>query len=302
MIPFVRNRLITLPKRWLQIMGLLSLTRVYNIALIAAVQCVSVVFFFGDRIGDYDNLTDIKFWVLVLCTWICVGAGYIINYFYDKEKDCFNSPFKSLLNESIPQAFTLRMYIVMNIVAVIVSVYVSPRSALFFSGYIFMIWLYCHKIKKFPLLSNLFMAALGIIPLFAVMIYKRCLDAYEMLPHGIFIYMILLLLSLLGDMKNIKGDAAVGGRTVPTSWGESRARIVLVWGFLASSLVSGGVYMCERGSFFAFYYVVMCVFFITSCVIVWRNCSAETCRMLHRVLKVLVLVGLCCVPMRNVFF
>ena len=79
MIPFVRNRLITLPKRWLQIMGLLSLTRVYNIALIAAVQCVSVVFFFGDRIGDYDNLTDIKFWVLVLCTWICVGAGYIIN-------------------------------------------------------------------------------------------------------------------------------------------------------------------------------------------------------------------------------
>lgn len=288
---------IILPKRLVQIMGLLSLTRVYNIALIAVVQCVSVVFFWGR--GDYGNLLDVKFWVLVLCSWVCVGAGYIINFFYDKEKDRFNSPLKSLLNESIPQSFTLKMYIVMNVLSVLASVYVSYRSALFFSVYIFMIWLYCHKVKKYPLFSNFFMAALGIIPLCVVMIYKRGFDLCMILPHGIFIYMILLLLSLLGDMKNVKGDAVMGARTVPILWGEKRARWVVVCVLLFSSMVSILVYMYERGSVFAFYYVVMSVFFIVSSLLLYRAASLDVCRVLHRLLKVLVLLGIMCIPMRE---
>ena len=288
---------IILPRRLVQIMGLLSLTRVYNIALIAAVQCVSVVFFWGE--GDYGNLLDVKFWVLVLCSWVCVGAGYIINFFYDKEKDRFNSPFKSLLNDSVPQSFTLKMYVVMNLLAVLASIYVSYRSALFFSAYIFMIWLYCHKVKKYPLLSNFFMAALGIIPLFAVMIYKRGFDLYMIIPHGLFIYMILLLLSLLGDMKNVKGDAVIGARTVPVLWGEKRARHLAVCVMLISSVVSGVVYVYEKGSVFALYYMLMCVFFIVSSVVVSYSSRQETCRVLHRLLKVLVLLGLLCIPMRE---
>ncbi|MBR4402600.1 MAG: hypothetical protein IKT29_03620, partial [Flavobacteriales bacterium] len=63
--------------------------------------------------------------------------------------------------------------------------------------------------------------------------------------------------------------------------------------------VSGVVYVYEKGSVFALYYVLMSVFFIVSSVLVYRATSLDVYRVLHRLLKVLVLLGLLCIPMRE---
>ena len=174
-----------------KIVSLLSLTRVYNIALIAAAQYLSCIFFFTSRPPDFSVLTDPHFFVLVVCTWMTIAAGYIINFFYDKNKDLVNSPVKSRIDGFVSQATTLKLYLTLNALAVAASLYVSLRSGVFFAGFAFLLWFYSHKLKKIPLLSNLSLAAVAIVPLFAVFFYRKIVDIQVVVSHGLFLFFLL---------------------------------------------------------------------------------------------------------------
>ena len=50
---------------------------------------------------------------------------------------------------------------------------VSWRAALFFAVYIFLIWLYSHKLKKQPLTGMFSGAILALLPFFAVFVYYK---------------------------------------------------------------------------------------------------------------------------------
>ena len=171
-----------------KIVSLLSLTRVYNIALIAAAQYLSCIFFFTSRPPDFSVLTDPHFFVLVVCTWMTIAAGYIINFFYDKNKDLVNSPVKSRIDGFVSQATTLKLYLTLNALAVASSLYVSLRSGVFFAGFAFLLWFYSHKLKKIPLVSNLSLASVAIIPLFAVFFYRKIVDIQVVVSHGLFLF------------------------------------------------------------------------------------------------------------------
>jgi len=79
-----------------------------------------------------------------------IASGYIINNFYDAEKDLINKPRKSMLDRLVSQRFKLTSYFVLNFFAVFAASYVSFRAVFFFSAYIFGIWFYSHKLKKMP--------------------------------------------------------------------------------------------------------------------------------------------------------
>ena len=206
-----------------KIVSLLSLTRVYNIALIAAAQYLSCIFFFTSRPPDFSVLTDPHFFVLVVCTWMTIAAGYIINFFYDKNKDLVNSPVKSRIDGFVSQATTLKLYLTLNALAVAASLYVSLRSGVFFAGFAFLLWFYSHKLKKIPLVSNLSLAAVAIVPLFAVFFYRKIVDIQVVVSHGLFLFFLLVAMSLLNDLNNRRGDAVFGYRTLPVVWGERAA-------------------------------------------------------------------------------
>ena len=84
-----------------------------------------------------------------------IASGYIINNFYDSEKDLINRPQKSKLDRLVSQNTKLSFYFVLNFLAVVMASYVSFRAVIFFSVYIFAIWFYSHKLKKMPFIGNL---------------------------------------------------------------------------------------------------------------------------------------------------
>lgn len=283
-----------------KIVSLLSLTRVYNIALIAAAQYLSCIFFFTSRPPDFSVLTDPHFFVLVVCTWMTIAAGYIINFFYDKNKDLVNSPVKSRIDGFVSQATTLKLYLTLNALAVAASLYVSLRSGVFFAGFAFLLWFYSHKLKKIPLVSNLSLAAVAIVPLFAVFFYRKIVDIQVVVSHGLFLFFLLVAMSLLNDLNNRRGDAVFGYRTLPVVWGERAAASAAAAVLAAAAACTAVVLVFERGNAFFLYFLVAGAGLLCGTVALLVLPADRTFRTILVGIKLLILVGLLCIPLRVV--
>jgi len=137
-------------------LSLLSVVRGYNIAIIVLAQYLAAIFIFSPEKSLGDVIFNLDLYFLILATICVIASGYIINNFYDSKKDLINKPIKSKIDSIVGQKIKLRIYFFLNFVGVVFGFLVSWRAALFFSIYIFLIWLYSHKLKKYPLTGLLF--------------------------------------------------------------------------------------------------------------------------------------------------
>ena len=283
-----------------KIVSLLSLTRVYIIALIAAAQYLSCIFIFTSRPPDFSVLTDPHFFVLVGCTWMTIAAGYIINFFYDKNKDLVNSPVKSRIDGYVSHATTLKLYLTLNALAVVASLYVSLRSGVFFAGFAFLLWFYSHKLKKIPFVSNLSLAAVAIVPLFAVFFYQKIVDIQVVVSHGLFLFFLLVAMSMLNDLSNRRGDAVFGYPTLPVVWGARAAARAAGAVLAAAAACTAAVLVFEWGNAFFLYFLVAGAGLLcgTVALLVWP--ADRAFRTILVGIKLLILVGLLCIPLRVV--
>src|SRR5699024_8070251 len=112
-------------------------------------------------------LFDTQLLWIVLASALSIASGYIINNFYDADKDLINRPQKTLLDNYVSQQTKLSVYFLLNFVAIILASAVNFRAVAFFSVYIFFLWLYSHKLKKLPLIGNITASILAIVPFFA---------------------------------------------------------------------------------------------------------------------------------------
>ena len=132
-----------------------SVVRGYNILVIVMAQYLTAIYILAYDKPLKSVVFDINLLMLVLASAAAIAGGYIINNFYDSEKDQINRPLKSKLDRLVSQNTKLSLYFVLNFLAVILASYVSFKPVLFFSAYIFAIWLYSHKLKKLPFIGNI---------------------------------------------------------------------------------------------------------------------------------------------------
>ena len=152
----------------LKLLSLFSVVRGYNILVIVIAQYLTSIFILAPNLRLREVLFDIKLFFLVLAGVFTIAGGYIINSFYDSEKDLINRPKKTMLDRLVSQNTKLSFYFILNFLAVIAASYVSFRAVVFYALYIFGIWIYSHKLKKIPFLGNVVAATLAITPFFAV--------------------------------------------------------------------------------------------------------------------------------------
>ena len=157
----------------LKFLSLFSVVRGYNILIIVIAQYLASIFILSPDLPIRAIIFDVNLFLIVLSTALVIAGGYIINSFYDSEKDMINRPQKTRLDHMVSQKKILTLYFVLNLLSVVVASYVSFFAVLFFSGYIFGIWFYSHKMKKILFLGNLTSASLALTPFFAVFIYYR---------------------------------------------------------------------------------------------------------------------------------
>ena len=280
-----KNRLLLL-----KCVSLFSIIRGYNILVIALAQYLASIYIIAPDLPLREVLLDLNLFIIVLASALVIAGGYIINSFYDSEKDLINKPRKSMLDRLVSQRTKLSAYFVLNFASVILASYVSFRAVIFFSAYIFGIWFYSHKLKRIPLLGNLVSATLAITPFFAVFVYYKNFETV-IFVHAIYLFLLIFVRELIKDMESMAGDLAQNYRTIPLLYGTKMSKslasiLVLLTLLPALSLI----YYFDVGYMYL-YFIGSIVLLIAFLFLLWKANSKKDYVWLHNILKFIIVVG-----------
>jgi 4-hydroxybenzoate polyprenyltransferase len=276
-----------------------SVVRGYNILVIVLAQYLTSVYILAYDKTLKDILFDLNLLMLVLASAFTIAAGYIINNFYDSEKDLINRPNKSQLDRLISQNTKLSFYFVLNFSAVVMASYVSFGAVLFFVFYIFGIWFYSHKLKRLPFIGNLTSAILTILPFFAIFLYYKNFESV-IFVHAVFLFLIVSMRELTKDLENLKGDLLLNYKTIPIVYGEKVSKIMLT---ILVSLTIVPVYLLltnyDVGHMYLFFYLslILLLFFL---LLLWKSKTKVHYLILHNILKFIIVAGVFCIVLINV--
>lgn len=294
----------------LKIVSLFSVVRGYNIPIIILAQYLSAIFILAPEKGALSILLDFNLFILVFASSLTIASGYIINNFYDSQKDLINRPNKSMLDRLVSQKTKLSVYFTLNFIASLMALFVSWRAFLFFSAYIFLIWFYSHKIKKYAIIGNLTAALLAVIPFFAILLYfynQISFDEIEnhkshfavIFAHATFLFLLLLVREMIKDLENLKGDLANNYKTIPILYGEiisKKAITVLTILTVVPVYILIEIYDVGYMDIYFYACLIVLIFFL---LYLWKSNSKEQFLWLHNVLKLLIVAGVFCIVLIN---
>ena len=115
----------------LKTLALFSVVRWWNIVLLIAAQYLTAIFVLNDPAHFLNTISDLLLHFLVLSTGLVVASGFIINNFYDKEKDLVNRPNQTAFELLLGQPTALNLYLLFNLLALVISAGISFRAVLF---------------------------------------------------------------------------------------------------------------------------------------------------------------------------
>ncbi|RZJ36398.1 MAG: ubiquinone biosynthesis protein UbiA [Flavobacterium sp.] len=291
--------------RLMKVISLFSVVRGYNVAVIILAQYLSAIFILAPHdLRTLQIILDPNLFVLVLASGLAIASGYIINNFYDSRKDLINRPNKSMLDRLVSQKTKLQVYFTLNFIVALMGFFISWRVVLFFSCYIFLIWFYSHKLKKYPIIGNLTASLLAILPFFAILLYyvkKGALHQFDdmqieiIFAHAFFLYLLILIREMVKDLENMAGDFANGYKTIPVVHGEKTSkRLISVLTALTVIPAYLLIDIYHVGYMDIYFYVclIALLFFIMR---LWTAAEKAEFLKLHNLLKLLIVAGVFCI-------
>ena len=282
----------------LKLFSMFVVVRGFNLAMIVVAQYVTAIFIMAPNQSISEVLLDRTLFALILASVAAIASGYIINNFYDSEKDSINRPHQVSVEKMVSQNTKLILYFILNISVTIAASYVSFRAVLFFSLYIFAIWFYSHKIKKRPVVGNLTSAILTITPFFAIFLYYKNFSSL-IFVFGFYLFLVLSMRELIKDLQNLKGDLLQNYKTIPVVYGEKYAKlmiIVLVVCNVSVTIFLLKSYALERMDYF-FYTSISLLFVVL--LLLPKAQSRQQYSRIHILLKLLVLLGVFSIVLLN---
>ena len=282
----------------LKFLSLFSVVRGYNIPVVVLAQYLSSIFILAPEKRALDVILDWRLFILVFASSLTIASGYIINNFYDSEKDLINRPNKTMLDRLVSQQTKLQVYFVLNFLATALALIISFRAAMFFATYIFLIWFYSHKLKKYPIVGNLTASLLAVLPFFGILLYFK--NFYHVIfAHAMFLFLLIFIREMIKDLENIKGDIANNYQTIPVRFGEKISKRMIT--ILTVSTIIPVYILIEKydvGYMDIYFYIslIILIFFLLK---LWKSQTHPEYVQLHIVLKILIVAGVFCIVLIN---
>ena len=273
-----------------KLFSLFSVVRGYVIAVIFVAQILSAIFVFAPNKTLYQVLFDYRLWALLLATSAVVAAGYIINHFYDRGKDAINRPLKTRIDTFISQSFKLKTYFFLNFVGFFLGLIVSWKAALFFAGYIFLIWFYSHKLKRYPLVGLLGGAVLSILPFFVLFAYYKNFTDIVFI-HASFLFFLLIIKDLIKDLENLKGDMLFNYQTIVIKYGEYFTKLLITLVIILSIIPIIFVLKYPEIGLMRYYFVFALFGLSFVAILIWFSYSKKRYVFLHNIMRLIILAG-----------
>jgi 4-hydroxybenzoate polyprenyltransferase len=273
--------------------------RGYNILIIVIAQYLAARYILAPDEGFMEILLDKHLFALIIASAVAIAGGYIINNFYDAEKDLINRPKKSMLDRLVSQRTKLTVYFILNFISAGIASLVSFKAFIFFSAYIFGIWFYSHKMKKIPLIGNITSALLAITPFFAIFIYYG--NLYSVIfVHATFLFLLILIREFIKDLENIKGDLAQDYNTIPVMYGEKMSKgLITFCAFIAVSVTIFLITQYDTG-YMRFYFYGSILLLVITLLILYKSNTKSQYLLLHNILKFIIVSGVFSIPLLNI--
>jgi len=258
------------------------------------------------------SLNDLHFALLTLST-ICIAiAGYIINDIQDIKADIINKPEKLFVDRKIVRSTARYLYIGFNAVGLSLGMYLSyyiGHTSYFFIYVLtaFLLYQYAKYFKVKFLLGNIVISLIILLSIILVMVFdlmpvtsnynlnSQMMVLKILIAFGIFGFIFTFLREVVKDMEDIKGDQAIGARTVPIVLGLRKTKWVLisVSSLLLASLLYLAYFLFEQKLYLSIYLIVTVglplIFFMVKIV------KAEAKKEFHQMsalLKIIMFTGI----------
>lgn len=276
-----------------KLFSLLSVVRGYNIFVLVVAQYLASIFIFSPETSLRVILLDLHLHFIVFATICVVAAGYIINNFYDVKIDKINRPLKTGFDNYIRQSTRLRLYFFLNFLGFLFGFLVSWKAALFFAVYIFGIWFYSHKLKKYPFLGLFSATVLTILPFFAIFVYYSNFSKI-IFVHAIFLFLVIMVRELIKDLQNMKGALVNDYQTFSVVYGENKTKQVSIFLLICTFFPIVILFSYPAINYMRYYFYFAFIMLLFVAFYLWKSTTKEEYRLLHNILKLLLLIGVFC--------
>ena len=273
-----------------KLLSLVSVIRGYNILVLVLAQYLAAIFVFSPTKSLRAIVFDSDLLYIVLASICVVASGYIINNFYDAKVDRINRPLKTGLDNYVKQSTKLKLYFTLNFLGFIFGYLISVRAALFFAIYIFAIWFYSHKLKKYPFTGLVSATVLTILPFFAVFVYFQNFSKI-IFVHAIFLFLVIMVRELLKDLQSMKGAIVNDYDTFPVFYGEVRTKKLSIFLLFLTLFPIVVLFSYPALSYMRYYFYFALFVLVFLGFYLWNSSETKHYRLMHNVLKILLLIG-----------
>jgi len=207
----------------LKVMAMLTLVRWYNVLLIGIGLYLSAIFLLNSESEWLATLLNYKLHLAIGSLCFYIMAGYIINAFYDFEKDLVNNPKGTIFNRIVSKTFCLNTYFLFNFIGTLLAIFVDWKVLLLNSILCFALWFYSHKLRKKPFTGELGASLLTIAPFVSLSIYYQHTNLKIGLYIG-FLFALTLTREIVKKLVGMKGDLVYGDKSLPIIWGINKTK------------------------------------------------------------------------------
>ena len=287
----ISNSCLILKSTLFKFFSLFSVIRIYNILIIVTAQYLTSIFILSPNTDIIKIIFDPYLFLIILCSSIAIGSGYIINNFYDEEKDLINRPIKYNIDKAVKKNTKLKFYLFLNFVVIALAFVISYRAIIFFSLYIFFLWLYSHKLKRILFIGNLFYSILTVTPFFAILLYYKNIDLI-IVAYALFLFFIILLKDITKDLKNLVGDFSLNYQTIPVVFGEKFTKAIITLITTINIILVLNLYLnFNRGLMEIFYFLSIITLFLFL-IKLYKSSNIHDYLFLHNILRFIITIGI----------
>jgi 4-hydroxybenzoate polyprenyltransferase len=199
----------------------------YNVIVLAAALYLSAIYIFNSQMSPLEVLKDWKLHAEVAALSLFLMSGFIINAFYDLEKDMINRPEQTFFDRHISRSFSFYCYFGFSAIAALLSLLVDWKVLCVNLMFSFALWFYSHKMRKKLFMGEVGIALLTVAPFFSLTIFYWNITL-KMVEYVAFIFMIIVSRDVIKKIIGMKGDIIYGDRSIPVVYGEKKAKYLVI--------------------------------------------------------------------------
>jgi 4-hydroxybenzoate polyprenyltransferase len=220
---------------FIKILAILSIARWYNISLITISLYAIQIFIYESPLKYLFQTSGVNLHLYVLSIDLLVVGGYLINAFYDFEKDMINQPQKTYFNRLVSKRSCLNIYIICNVLGLFFTFLINNRILILSILLILGLWIYSHKLRKKVLLGEI-SASLILVSFFLGMAVLNQNFDFTLAVFSTYIFTIDLTRGVVKKMISLKGDLIVGEKSIPIYFGIKNCKYIIFFLMISSMI------------------------------------------------------------------